>query len=158
MSNNGFLQIGQIAKQANTTTQAIRFYERIGLLQPAARGENRYRLYAPEVVNQVRFIRRAKRIGLTLDEVAELIELAKDGACEPLRKAMEQMLQRKIRETDAQIRSLIGFRDDLKILHAQIQSSAEQCGTCGAFMPNCDCLPKPKKVIANIRHRNPPRG
>ncbi len=139
---NNYLQIGQVARQANTTTQAIRFYERIGLLQPATRGENRYRLYAPDVVNQVRFIRRAKRMGLSLDEVAELIGLAKDGACEPLRRTMERMLARKIRETEAQIQSLVHFRDDLKSLYAQLQASAETCGTCGSFMPDCDCLPR----------------
>src|SRR5512141_2694626 len=107
-----YLHIGQVAKQANTTTQAIRFYERIGLLQPATRGENRYRLYAPEIVNQVRFIRRAKRMGLSLEEIGELIVLAREGACEPLRKRMEQMLARKIRDTEAQIQALSAFRDD----------------------------------------------
>src|SRR5512141_2224602 len=136
-----YLHIGQVAKQANTTTQAIRFYERIGLLQPATRGENRYRLYPPDAVHQVRFIRRAKRMGLTLDEVGELIGLARDGACEPLRKTMEQMLARKIRETESQIQSLTGFRDDLQLLYQQVKASAETCGTCGSFMPDCDCLP-----------------
>ncbi len=151
MSSNGYLQIGELAKQANTTTQAIRFYERIGLVRPATRGENRYRLYAPEAVNEVRFIRRAKRMGLTLNEVSELIGLAKDGACEPLRKMMEQMLARKIRETEEQIKSLTKFRQDLQVLYAQVKASAETCGTCGAFMPNCDCLPKPKKAVRNVR-------
>jgi MerR family transcriptional regulator, copper efflux regulator len=158
MASNGQLQIGELAKRTNTPTQAIRFYERIGLLKPAPRGENRYRLYTAEAVEQLRFIRRAQRMGLSLAEVAELIELAKEGACEPLRQAMEQMLARKIRETAAQIETLVRFRDDLTALHAQMQATPETCGKCGAFVPNCDCLPKPTHVVVPAPHRKRSRS
>jgi MerR family Zn(II)-responsive transcriptional regulator of zntA len=140
MSDKEFLRIGELAKRANTTTKALRYYERIGLLTPAARGENRYRLYAPEALGQVRFIRRAKRMGLTLDEVASLVAIAKQGASESLREQLDQILARKIRETDNQIKSLTRFREDLKLLRAQlVRAGIEQCQTCGAVMANCDC-------------------
>jgi DNA-binding transcriptional MerR regulator len=146
MSNHDFLRIGELAKQTNTTPKAIRYYERIGLLAPATRGENQYRLYSRKTLDQLRFIRRAKLMGFRLNEVAELIDLASDGACEPLREKLAEMLQRKIRETNAQIESLTAFRDDLKLLHKKLVHAGDnQCGTCGAFMPNCDCLPKPQK-------------
>ena len=74
-------------------------------------------------------------MGLSLNEVAELIELASDGACEPLRGKLGEMLENKIHETDAQIQTLIDFRDDLKILRKKlVQTGENQCGTCGAFM------------------------
>ncbi|MBI5033723.1 MAG: heavy metal-responsive transcriptional regulator [Chloroflexi bacterium] len=154
MLDHDFLRIGELAKQTNTTPKAIRYYERIGLLAPATRGENQYRLYSRKALDQLRFIRRAKLMGLTLNEVAELIDLASDGACEPLREKLTDMLERKIRETDAQIKSMTMFRDDLKLLHKKlVQTGENQCGTCGAFMPNCDCLPKPKKNESSVRDK-----
>lgn len=148
MSRKDLLQIGELARRANTTTKTLRYYERIGLLSPAARGENRYRLYAPEALGQVRFIRRAKRMGLTLNEVASLVALAREGSSGSLREQLDQILARKIRETETQIKSLSHFRDDLKLLREQlVKTGVDQCSTCGAVMANCDCTANGK--IAN---------
>lgn len=150
MKSDELMQIGELAKRANTTTKTIRYYERIGLVKPAERGANRYRLYPPEALGRVRFIRRAKQMGLTLDEVTSLIVIAKEGESTALRNQLKKILARKIRDTDAQIKSLIRFRKDLQDLSAQLDESfLSQCNTCGAYFANCDCtapnLP-PKKA------------
>mgnify|MGYP000551258740 CR=1 FL=1 len=147
MKSDAMMQIGELAKRANTTTKTLRYYERIGLLPPTVRGANRYRLYAPEALGRVRFIRRAKQMGLTLDEVTTLIVIAKQGEGKALQKQLKKILSRKIRETEAQIQSLIQFRQDLQTLSAQLDESfLAQCNTCGALFANCDCTtPAPPK-------------
>lgn len=142
---NNLLKIGELAKRANTTTKTIRYYERIGLLSPAQRGANRYRLYAPESLGRIRFIRRAKQMGLTLDEVMGLIAIAQKGKSAALRKQLQKIIARKIRETDAQIQSLTLFRSDLQNLASTLSAMPfDQCNTCGAFLADCDCT-KPGK-------------
>ena len=74
------LRIGQAAKSAGVGVETIRFYEREGLLrQPVRRGSG-YRQYDEETVRRLRFIRRAKELGFTLREIAELLSLRFDPA------------------------------------------------------------------------------
>ncbi|MBI4672586.1 MAG: MerR family transcriptional regulator [Chloroflexi bacterium] len=144
-NSSNLLKIGELAKRANTTTKTIRYYERIGLLSPAKRGANRYRLYAPEALGRVRFIRRAKQMGLTLDDVMGLVVIAQEGTSTALRNQLKEIIARKIIETDAQLKSLTLFRQDLEALAATLsETSLEQCTTCGAFLANCDCTDSDK--------------
>lgn len=73
------LHIGDLAHAAGVPISTIRYYERIGLLEPAARSEARYRLYSSKSVDEVRFIRRAQALGFTLPEVAGLLSLSRQG-------------------------------------------------------------------------------
>lgn len=73
------LQIGDLAREADVPVSTIRYYERIGLLPPAARSEARYRLYNDISVDEVRFIRRAQALGFTLPEIAGLLGLSRAG-------------------------------------------------------------------------------
>jgi MerR family mercuric resistance operon transcriptional regulator/MerR family gold-responsive transcriptional activator of gol and ges genes len=69
------LTIGQLAKSAGVHIQTVRYYERLHLLGPAARASSGYRLYGPEEVRRLRFIKNAKELGFTLREIAELLNL-----------------------------------------------------------------------------------
>jgi MerR family copper efflux transcriptional regulator len=73
------LSIGKLAKLVQMSIDTIRFYEREGLIAPPARRESGYRDYAPEVVDRLRFIRRAKDLGFTLSEITELLALSSQG-------------------------------------------------------------------------------
>ncbi|MGI8683291.1 MAG: MerR family transcriptional regulator, partial [Mycobacteriales bacterium] len=67
------LTIGEVARAADVATSALRFYEAEGLVMPAGRTAVGYRLYDPEQIARVRFIRHAQRLGLSLAEVGELL-------------------------------------------------------------------------------------
>lgn len=67
--------IGTLAERSGVGVETIRFYERQGLLPKPARTGSGYRSYPEEAVERVRFIRRAKELGFTLDEIGELLEL-----------------------------------------------------------------------------------
>ena len=72
---DGFLAIGELARRTSTKVETIRYYERIGLMPtPARRG--RYRSYGADEVARLGFVRRARELGFTLDEVRALLGLA----------------------------------------------------------------------------------
>lgn len=74
------MRIKTVADAAGVSTQTVRFYERKGLLAPPRRGANGYRDYELSTLTRLRFIRRAQAAGLTLVEIAGILDLRRDGA------------------------------------------------------------------------------
>ena len=72
------LTIGQVAGLAEVGVETVRFYERRGLIEEPPRRASGYRQYPPEAVTRIRFIRRAKELGFSLEEVKELLALRID--------------------------------------------------------------------------------
>jgi DNA-binding transcriptional MerR regulator len=70
------LRIGDLARITGLSIKTLRYYERRGLLKPPPRTQGGYRLYGSEEVARLRFIQRAKLLGLKLEEIRELVELA----------------------------------------------------------------------------------
>jgi MerR family Zn(II)-responsive transcriptional regulator of zntA len=81
------MQIGEAAKQASLTVDAIRFYERRALLPKAARTTGRFRLYTADDVARLQFIRQMQSVGCSLREIKQLLDLRarKVEACGPMR-------------------------------------------------------------------------
>lgn len=73
------MRIGELARQTGVPDKTIRYYEQVGLLPPPQRMENNYRLYAPEIVDRLRFIVSARRLGLSLREIAAVLTLNDRG-------------------------------------------------------------------------------
>jgi MerR family copper efflux transcriptional regulator len=67
------MTIGQLARRAGVGVQTIRYYERRRLLPPASRRESGYREFPPAALGRLRFIRRARELGFTLAEIADLL-------------------------------------------------------------------------------------
>jgi len=77
MTVNG-LTIGKLSKMAGVTNDTVRFYERYGLIEPVRRSESNYRLYHEADAARLRFIRRAKELGFSLNEIKDLLALSQD--------------------------------------------------------------------------------
>ena len=77
--NNTF--IGTVAKQAGTPIKTIRYYEDVGLLPKAPRTTSRYRVYSPETVDRLQFIKKSQNLGLRLLDIKEILDLADRGRC-----------------------------------------------------------------------------
>lgn len=75
------MQIGELAKKADVNVQTIRFYERRKLLPPAQRKESGYRVYNDEDLHRLRFIRQAKALRFSLDEIREILAMQARGTC-----------------------------------------------------------------------------
>jgi len=73
--------IGVVATQAGVPIKTIRYYEDVGLLPKPARTVARYRLYSPEVVDRLQFIKKAQSLGLQLSDIKEILDLADRGRC-----------------------------------------------------------------------------
>ncbi len=72
------LTIGQLARRADVGVETVRFYQRKGLLAEPDRRPSGYRQYDEAIVDRLRFIKRAKELGFTLNEIKELLSLRLD--------------------------------------------------------------------------------
>ena len=81
--------IGELASAASVPTSTVRYYERAGLLRPSARSASNYRLYSPEDLERLRFIRAAQATGFTLEHVTQLL---KPAACGKVQTLIEERL------------------------------------------------------------------
>lgn len=76
------LTIGKLALRSDVTTDAIRYYEKQGLLAPARKTDAGYRLYDDQAIRRLRFIKQAQHCGFSLTEIRELLALkSSDAAC-----------------------------------------------------------------------------
>lgn len=107
------LKIGEVARETGLPVDRIRYYERRGLLEPAGRSEAGYRLYTKEEVARLLFIKRAKLLGLTLEEIAELVTLAAECNQGEVMPRLGDTIDEKIRETELKLAELSAFRDGL---------------------------------------------
>ena len=73
------LSIGEIASATGTKVVTVRYYEQIGLLPKPRRGPSNYRSYSEQDLLQLRFIRRCRNLGFTLDQIRELMRLSSDA-------------------------------------------------------------------------------
>ena len=108
------LTSGELARQAGLNVQTLRYWERRGLLRPPQRTDSGYRQYPSEDVRRIRFIQRAKGLGFTLLEIAELLALqvAGDDSCDEVREQAEA----KLDDVRDRIRSLRRMQDVLEDL------------------------------------------
>lgn len=72
------LTIGKLSKMAGVTNDTVRFYERYGLIDPVSRSASNYRLYREEDAARLRFIKRAKELGFSLNEIKDLLAISQD--------------------------------------------------------------------------------
>lgn len=117
MASTGAMQIGELSRRTGCNIETIRYYERIGVLDvPLRRG--RYRSYSEEDVGRLGFVRRARELGFTLDEVRALLELATGGqaACAEVRDVAASHL--------ADVRAKIA---DLKRMERVLAASVRAC-------------------------------
>jgi len=135
------LTIGELVKASGVGVQAIRFYERKGLLPAPGRSASGYREFGADDASRIRFIKRAQDLGFTLREIQELLELntAPRATCSDIKKRADH----KIAEVEAKIRDLQRMRRSLRTLSdacGESRRAASQCRilTCFETGWNCD--------------------
>ncbi len=130
------LFIGKLANQAGVNPKTIRYYEAIGVLPPAPRGENRYRLYPKETIDLLQFIAKAKAFSLTLAEIKEIVTIRQQGRqpCPHVRTLVEQ----KVADLDLMLTDLITLRKRLRRLLAGWKAQEKRHGARAAVCPHIE--------------------
>jgi DNA-binding transcriptional MerR regulator len=105
------MRIGELAARFGLNPKTIRYYEAIGLLPRVDRSESGYRLYTRHDVERLSFIRRAKMLGLSLDEIRDILSVQQSGS--PLCGQVLDLIDLKISAIDQRIADLQAFRADL---------------------------------------------
>ncbi len=130
------LTVKEVADSVGLPSRTIRYYDRIGLVSADERTAAGYRLYSPQEEGKLRFVRRAKALGFSLEDIRGLMEAAERGCCDEVVPEVERLLQKKVEELDTKIAELSAFRERL-LGYAAGKGSGCGCRQPGAF---CGCL------------------
>ena len=117
------LQIGEVAALAGVSVDAVRYYEKRRLLDRAPRSAGGFRLFTPDAVERIQLIKQAQDLGLSLEEVKELLT-GVGGASECQR--VSQLLREKIAEVDERLKKLREFKRTLSRHLAACESQLRQ--------------------------------
>lgn len=109
---NPLMNIGEAAKAAGVSTKMIRNYEQIGLLPPAERSDSGYRLFGLRDVSVLRFIRQSRRLGFSMEQIAELIGMWGDDARSS--REVKAVAQRHLDDLEEKLREITEMKNALQ--------------------------------------------
>jgi DNA-binding transcriptional MerR regulator len=127
-------RVAELADEVGVRPDTIRYYERTGLLPPPPRTSAGYRLYPPTTIERIRFIQGCARLGLRLDDIADLLAVRDTGAC-PCEPA-EGLLRRRIAEVDAELARLQSLRGELVRMADALPNQDCPDPTPGTWLPS----------------------
>ncbi|MDP8915650.1 MAG: Cu(I)-responsive transcriptional regulator [Pseudomonadota bacterium] len=142
------MNIGQASKASSVSTKMIRYYESVGLISPADRTDSNYRDFGDRDVNELRFIKRARNLGFSVEEITRLLSLWRDRA-RPSREVKE-VAERHVADLDARIAEMRAMADTLRDLaHCCAGDSRPDCPILADLSDNRD-----PKAAAPSRRRS----
>lgn len=116
------LLIGQVTALSGVPIRTIRYYESLGLLKSCGRTEGGFRQFSVDVLTRLAFIKRAQSLGLSLQDIGEILAVYDGG--QPACDRIQQKLENKILEIDTQVEQLLTLRGELRQLLSGWQSVA----------------------------------
>jgi MerR family mercuric resistance operon transcriptional regulator len=118
------LRIGALATQCGVSIDTIRYYERCKLLPRAGRSRGGFRLFAPDAVERIRFIKQAQELGFSLEEIGALLTPGGGATC----RSVRDLLQAKLTALDERMRAMQEFRHVLTAHLAACERELQQRG------------------------------
>jgi DNA-binding transcriptional MerR regulator len=125
------LRVSELAEQAGVAPSTVRFYERAGLLSPARRAANGYRVFDESALDELAFISRAKGIGMSLEQIADLVATWPVGECRSLQARLRVFLAGRIGQVHKQLTELGKFERQLQAVLDRLSArdpGPEKCG------------------------------
>ncbi len=141
------LKIGEVAKQSGVGVEALRFYEKSGLLDRPSRTESGYRVYGAEVLERLAFIRRAQVLGFSLEEIRRVIAERRAGQspCAEVR----EVVRRRLAELDERMAEMRRYRKELAAALAGWDEAGDVAGhVCGLIEGTTITEPKSTRRLA----------
>lgn len=108
------MNIGQASKASGVTTKMIRYYDEIGLVQPASRTDSNYREYEERQINDLRFIKRSRSLGFSMEEITQLLSLWRDR--ERPSREIKAIADRHLADLDTRIAEMQAMANTLRHL------------------------------------------
>ena len=123
MGGGDGLLIGEVSKRSGASRKALRLYEEAGILPPPRRTASGYRVYGPDALTVLAFVRQAQRLGLTLEEIGRIVTIRRNGRppCDHVRG----LVRRKADELDRKLADLGQIRSELRAMLNGWRSAAE---------------------------------
>lgn len=144
------MNIGQAAKATGVSAKMIRYYDEIGLVQPASRTESNYREYDTRQINELRFIRRGRGLGFSMAEITHLLSLWRDRG-RPSRE-VKAVADRHVADLDARIAEMQAMADTLRHLsHCCAGDDRPECPILEDMTAGQEAGPAPAKRAAARR-------
>jgi DNA-binding transcriptional MerR regulator len=134
------LQIGEVANQSGVSVDTVRYYERRDLIKRPVRSTGGFRLFAPETIERIKFIKEAQELGFSLDEISEFLT---NGVGIDECRRVRDLLRVKLDEIDARMKKMREFRRVLQSNLTACEREIEEHGK-EAHCP----------VIVNIERKN----
>jgi Cu(I)-responsive transcriptional regulator len=129
------LTIGELAKATGTKPVTVRYYEQAGLLPPPPRTSGNYRAYGADHLHRLRFIRRCRDLGFTLDQMRDLLRLSsqEDHAC----AEVDRLTAEHLTEIEQKMADLARLADELRRIGSQCQGGGRiaDCRIIEALSP-----------------------
>ena len=125
------MRIGELAKRAGVTPDTIRYYEREGLLPRPERTPSGYRNYAPQVLDDLAFIKKAQALGLKLSAVREVLEISSGG--KPPCAHVRATVSARLAAMEERLR-------DLRALRATLRETLERLDRAPPPKAGCRCV------------------
>ena len=140
MSSRTTFTIGHLARETGCKVQTIRYYEQVGLMPEPQRSPSNQRIYGPTQLQRLRFIRHARDLGFSQEEIRELLRLADrpKQSC----AAVTDVTRRHLAEVDNKIAQLQALRDEFQRMIAQCsgQRQIADCRIIAALADHDQCL------------------
>jgi DNA-binding transcriptional MerR regulator len=143
MGHRGLL-IGEIAARSGLSRKALRVYEAAGILSPPARSAAGYRLYEPEVLVVLAFVKQARELGFTLRDIREIVALRRNGQVPCLHVRL--LVRRKLLALDRMLKDMTAVRQGLASL---LRSSDRRDRSRAAFCPHIEAARPPERRRAS---------
>ncbi len=130
------MRIGELAWECGVNPKTIRYYEAFGLLPTPSRAPSGHRIYSERDIQRLRFIRRAKQIGLPLASIHQITTYAETGTCQHLRPRLKELIAAQLAEIEGRIKEVRALHRELQGHYASLcQSKTQPKSEAG-----CSCL------------------
>ena len=138
--------IGEAAQRSGFLAATLRYYDELGLAQPAERAANGYRRYAETDLERLRFIGRAKHLGCSLEEISSLLVAYDGGECGPIQEQLRALVDAKIGESQQQMIELAKLLAELQRAAADLERHRPK----GACDEQCGCVSQPATDASSL--------
>ncbi len=136
MQSDERMTIGVLARGSGFPVRTLRFYEEQGLISPLGRTSKGYRLYGPATLDDLAFVKGAKRLGLHLDQIGDLLRIRREGLC-PCQRTRE-LVSERLQEAEAALREIRDLRNHLRrtVHEWEVEPGSDARSPCRSVAPS----------------------